>query len=125
MATPTNVRQRMTKPSEKENLVKITNEGEQRDKELDKHDTYVWESFSHSLRRLTVRRSYEFGGPWGVFAIMTGFPVLMYYLWACLWFYDGKLVYPHSLSEALPLFLEIWGHITTVRFRGFCLTLVF
>lgn len=125
MATPTSVRQRMTKSSEKENLVKITNEGEQRDKELDKHDTYVWESFSRSLRRLTARRSYEFGGPWGVFAIMTGFPVLMYYLWACLWFYDGKLVYPHSFSEALPLFLEIWGHIKTVRFRGVCFTLVF
>ena len=66
-------------------------------------------------RRLTAHRSYEFGGPWGVLAIMTGFPVLMYYLWACLWFYDGSLVYPHSLAEAKPLFLEIWGHITTVN----------
>ena len=68
-------------------------------------------------RRLTARRSYEFGGPWGVFAIMTGFPVLMYYLWACLWFYDGRLVYPHSLAEAKPLFLEIWGHIKRVCFQ--------
>jgi len=48
---------------------------------------------------------------------MTGFPVLMYYLWACLWFYDGRLVYPHSLAEAKPLFLEIWGHVKEVRFK--------
>jgi len=68
-------------------------------------------------RRLTAHRSYEFGGPWGVLAIMTGFPVLMYYLWACLWFYDGRLVYPHSMAEAKPLFLEIWSHIKTVRFK--------
>ena len=68
---------------------------------------------------LTAPHSYEFGGPWGVFAIMTGFPVLMYYLWACLWFYDGRLVYPYSLSEAKPLFLEILGHIKTVCFQKF------
>jgi Ergosterol biosynthesis ERG4/ERG24 family len=58
--------------------------------------------------------SYEFGGPWGVTAIMTGFPILMYYLWACLWFYDGKLVYPHSIDEARPFFLELWEHIRVV-----------
>ena len=116
MSTPTTVRQRTTKSTGNEDLVKITNEGEQRDKELDKHDTYVGESFPRFSLRLTTRRSYEFGGPWGVFAIMTGFSVLMYYLWTCLWFYDGRLVYPHSLAEAKPLFLEILGHIKTVRF---------
>jgi len=93
MGTSSTMRQRTTNSTEKEHLVKITNEGERRDKELDKHDTY------------------EFGGPWGVLAIMTGFPLLMYYLWACLWFYDGKLVYPHSLTEVKPLFLGIWGHV--------------
>ena len=41
MGTSTTVRQRTTKSTEKETLIKITNEGEQRDKELDKHDTYV------------------------------------------------------------------------------------
>jgi len=50
---------------------------------------------------------------------MAGFPALMYYMWTCLWFYDGRLVYPHSLAEAKPLFLEIWGHIKTVRPRIF------
>ncbi|CAG8748183.1 35058_t:CDS:2, partial [Racocetra persica] len=37
---------------------------------------------------------FEFGGPWGVTAMMIGFPVLMYYLWGCLHFYRGKLVSP-------------------------------
>jgi len=41
MAAPTTVRQRTTKSTEKDDIIKITNEGEQRDKELDKHDTYV------------------------------------------------------------------------------------
>ena len=40
MSTSTTVRQRTTRSTEKENLIKITNEGEQRDKELDRHDTY-------------------------------------------------------------------------------------
>ena len=79
--------------------------------------TRMFESFLRPLYHLIARYSYEFGGPWGVFAIMTGFPVLMYYLWTCLWFYDGRLVYPHSLAEAKPLFLEIWGHIKTVCFE--------
>jgi len=116
MDTSTTVRQRTTQSTGNGDIVKITNEGERRDKELDKHDTYVREYSPHFFRRLTTCRSYEFGGPWGVLAIMTGFPVLMYYLWACLWFYDGRLVYPHSLAEAKPLFLEIWGHIKTVYF---------
>jgi delta24(24(1))-sterol reductase len=46
---------------------------------------------------------------------MTGFPILMYYLWTCLWFYDGHLVYPHSIEEAKPLFLELWDHVRVVR----------
>lgn len=41
MSTSTTVRQRATKSTEKEDLIKITNEGEQRDRELNKHDTYV------------------------------------------------------------------------------------
>jgi delta24(24(1))-sterol reductase len=31
----------------------------------------------------------EFGGPIGTFAMMTGFPILFYYLYVCLYFYDG------------------------------------
>ena len=41
MSTSAAVRQRTTKSTKNENLIKVTSEGEQRDKELDKHDTYV------------------------------------------------------------------------------------
>lgn len=45
-----------------------------------------------------AHHSYEFGGPIGVTAMMLFFPPMMYYFWACLVFYDGKLVGPKSLS---------------------------
>lgn len=41
MGTSSTLHQRTTKSAKKEDLVKITNEGEERDKQLDKHDTYV------------------------------------------------------------------------------------
>jgi delta24(24(1))-sterol reductase len=55
--------------------------------------------------------SYEFGGPWGVTAMMTGFPILMYYLWICLWFYDGQLVGPSSLDDVQPFLQRMWVHV--------------
>ena len=33
---------------------------------------------------------FEFGGPWGVAAMMTGFPILMWYMWVGATYYDGK-----------------------------------
>lgn len=57
---------------------------------------------------------YEFGGPWGVVAIMTGFPILMYYLWICLVFYDGQLVYPTSVDDVLPFLHRMWEHVRVV-----------
>ncbi|KAF9048323.1 ERG4/ERG24 ergosterol biosynthesis protein [Hymenopellis radicata] len=62
-------------------------------------------------QKLDQHSEYEFGGPWGVLAIMTGFPLLMYYLWACLWFYDGQLVHPTSVNDIKPFLLRIWAHI--------------
>ncbi|KAH9920817.1 ergosterol biosynthesis ERG4/ERG24, partial [Amylocystis lapponica] len=56
---------------------------------------------------------YEFGGPWGVLAIMTGFPILMYYLWICLVFYDGHLVHPTSQDDIVPFLTRMWAHICT------------
>lgn len=35
-------------------------------------------------------QEYEFGGPFGVLAMMTFFPALFYYLFVCLYFYDGQ-----------------------------------
>ncbi|KAG1808748.1 ERG4 ERG24 ergosterol biosynthesis protein [Suillus subaureus] len=70
-----------------------TDEGRKVDQLLDEHQTY------------------EFGGPAGVTAMMVGFPMLMYYLWICLWFYDGKLVYPASSEDIVPFLGRMWAHI--------------
>ena len=57
---------------------------------------------------------YEFGGPWGVVSMMIGFPLLMYYLWICLWFYDGQLVFPKSLDGVQPFLQQMWTHVKQV-----------
>lgn len=51
-----------------------------------------------------VERSgnFDFGGPWGVSAMMIGFPLLMYYMWIGTTYYDGHFPLPaqgQSLSE--------------------------
>jgi hypothetical protein len=63
--------------------------------------------------------SWEFGGPWGVTAMMIGFPMLMYYLWICLWFYDGRLVFPTSIDGIKPFISDMWAHIRDVSFSPF------
>ncbi|KAF2150455.1 c-24(28) sterol reductase [Myriangium duriaei CBS 260.36] len=40
--------------------------------------------------------TFEFGGTPGVTAMMIGFPLLMYYMWAGATYYDGKLPLPHD-----------------------------
>ncbi|GLB41937.1 putative ERG4 ERG24 ergosterol biosynthesis protein [Lyophyllum shimeji] len=79
----------------KTNKIVITEQGREIDRRLDTHETY------------------EFGGPLGCIAIMTFFPVLMYYLWICLWFYDGRLVYPTSQDDIKPFLWRMWDHIRT------------
>ena len=37
---------------------------------------------------------FEFGGSWGVSAMMVGFPALMYYMWIGATYYDGKAPIP-------------------------------
>ena len=37
---------------------------------------------------------FEFGGSWGVSAMMAGFPLLMYYMWIGATYYDGRLPRP-------------------------------
>jgi delta24(24(1))-sterol reductase len=49
---------------------------------------------------------YEFGGPLGVCAMMTGFPCLMLYFWVCLEYHQGKLIYPTSLADFKPWFFQ-------------------
>ncbi|KZV84349.1 ERG4/ERG24 ergosterol biosynthesis protein [Exidia glandulosa HHB12029] len=78
---------------EDQRVIAPTEQGKEIDKKLDRH------------------LNYEFGGPWGVTAMMTGFPLLMYYLWICLQFYDGQIVYPSSLGDVKPFILRMWGHV--------------
>ncbi len=47
--------------------------------------------------------------------MMTLFPVLMYYLWICLEFYDGQIVIPRSVDDIVPFFGRMWGHVRDVR----------
>jgi hypothetical protein len=46
--------------------------------------------------------------------MMVGFPMLMYYLWICLWFYDGRLVVPTSVDGIKPFIYDMWTHIRDV-----------
>ncbi|KAG8842210.1 C-24(28) sterol reductase [Serendipita sp. 411] len=74
-------------------IVTTSAKGKERDKAMDQHQYY------------------EFGGPWGVTAMMLIFPVLMYYFWICLWFYDGQLVHPTSVDDIVPFFSRMWDHV--------------
>lgn len=105
----------------KSSTVVITEQGREIDSRLDKHERYV--SLTQSRRvQLKYLVSYEFGGPLGCIAIMAFFPCLMYYLWICLWFYDGNLVYPASQADIKPFFARIWGHIVKVSSQSFVST---
>ena len=44
----------------------------------------------------------EFGGAVGTFAMMTGFPALFYYLYVCLFFYDGQSRVVAAKTTARP-----------------------
>ena len=39
---------------------------------------------------------FEFGGSWGVSAMMVGFPLLMYYMWIGATYYDGRFPTPRD-----------------------------
>jgi Delta24(24(1))-sterol reductase len=65
-----------------------------------------------------VHSSYEFGGPIGVTAMMTLFPVLMYYLWICLAFNDGQLAHPDSIDDIRPFALRMWSLVKEVNSDG-------
>ncbi|PHH56842.1 delta(24(24(1)))-sterol reductase [Coxiella burnetii] len=53
----------------------------------------------------------EFGGAWGVFFIMLGSHLVLYYLWIAWRFYGGALIYPHGFSDVLPFFNRFFNYI--------------
>ncbi|CAJ0645924.1 5360_t:CDS:2 [Entrophospora sp. SA101] len=69
---------------------------------------------------------FEFGGPWGVTAMMIGFPILMYYLWGCLQFNRGRLESPLNeklwtsiIQGSIPTFYAAKIYITFCVFEFF------
>ena len=117
IAMTTTLRQRAAKSSPE---AIVTDEGRKTDQLLDSHTRYVttYAFFVHSRSsgQLKLLNRWEFGGPWGVTAMMIGFPMLMYYLWICLWFIDGRLVVPTSVDRIRPFIQEMWAHIRDVSF---------
>lgn len=53
---------------------------------------------------------FEFGGPVGVTAIMTIFPLIMYYMWIGATYYNGKLPLP-ARGQSVGDFLSHLGHL--------------
>jgi delta24(24(1))-sterol reductase len=78
-------------------------------------------SVTDSQRSHASASSWEFGGPVGVTAMMLGFPLLMYYLWMCCWFYDGQLAHPKSVDDIVPFLNEMWEHVRVVRYYLYAL----
>lgn len=58
----------------------------------------------------------EFGGAWGVSAIMVGFPLLMYYMWIGATYYDGKLPLPQKDESLGDFFFHLGRLIKTGAF---------
>lgn len=50
---------------------------------------------------------FEFGGSWGVSAMMVGFPLLMYYMWIGATYYDGRLPRPTKEQEGWQFMKEM------------------
>ena len=57
---------------------------------------------------------FEFGGTPGVLALMIGFPLLMYYMWAGATYYDGKLPLPAE-GQSLGDFIK---HLYDLCYKG-------
>lgn len=53
---------------------------------------------------------FEFGGSWGVSALMIGFPILMYYMWVGATYYDGRFPLP-APEESFTDFINRMGRI--------------
>ncbi|CAI6335938.1 unnamed protein product [Periconia digitata] len=55
----------------------------------------------------------EFGGSFGMSAMMIGFPALMYYMWIGSYFYDGKFPTPTDGQTYGEFFQHMWNLVKT------------
>lgn len=60
--------------------------------------------------RVDYSGHFEFGGSWGVTAMMIGFPCLMWYMWIGATYYDGHLPLP-AKSEGWTDFVRHLGNL--------------
>ncbi len=60
--------------------------------------------------RVDYSGHFEFGGAWGVSAMMVGFPLLMWYMWIGATYYDGRLPLP-ATGESVTHFVRHMGHL--------------
>lgn len=56
---------------------------------------------------------YDFGGSWGVTAMMTGFPLLMWYMWIGATYYGG-----HFPSEPSMSWKQFGAHLYSLAYEG-------
>ena len=64
--------------------------------------------------RIDYTGHYEFGGAWGVSAMMIGFPMLMWYMWIGATYYDGHLPLPADGES----FSEFARHMVVLVYQG-------
>jgi Delta14-sterol reductase len=59
-----------------------------------------------------VRQKYGFGISWLV--LMAALPPLVYYLWICVTYYQGKLAFPGSSIE----WGQFWSHVSPPTWKA-------
>ena len=57
--------------------------------------------------RIDYTGQFEFGGSWGVSAMMIGFPLLMWYMWIGATYYDGHLPLPKKGDSKLQFITHL------------------
>lgn len=62
---------------------------------------------------------YEFGGPLGAIGMMTGFPLLMWYMWISAEFYDGHFAVPQPGQTFGDFLEELWGYFARFGLPSF------
>ena len=60
--------------------------------------------------RIDYTGHFEFGGAWGVSAMMVGFPLLMWYMWIGATYYSGHLPLP-ATGESISDFVKHMSHL--------------
>lgn len=64
--------------------------------------------------KIDANPNFEFGGSFGVTAMMICFPALMYYMFIGATYYDGKFPVPQE-GESYP---EFFGHMISLAYNG-------